>query len=1189
MPLAACGQPALDGVPPGFELHPAFRLEIAAAEPVTVDPIDLAFDERGRVFVLELPGYPDMERPARIAELTDGDGDGRWDERRLFADDLGMADSILPWRRGLLTAAPPHLLYLEDTNGDGRADRRDVLLSGFAEGNPQHNVNALRYGLDNWVHGVNGGNGARVFWPDAPEEAADIGQDDFRVDLGGGRFERTGRGAGGFGMTFGPWGRAFGTHNLDHLSQVVVPRRYLDGLPPAWQDGRQRLAAPPDGGPAELFPIGVRQTRPNHPEQSSRFSAASAVTAYAGGAFGSAGLGGDGAILGGGGTGTVERGIDVFVADPSANVVHRAVVDTSGAAAEAARGRPGVEFLASTDPLFRPVNLTVGPDGALYVLDMHRGVVEHPEWIPDPMEAELDLYEGDDRGRIYRVVPAAGLPAGHAAFGGYDRSRPGELLDALSHPNRWRRLTAQRLLVEEFATDPPEPLVRDLRQMLENARPLGRLHALWTLSGLGALDPESLGAALADPAPELRRNAVLAFEETSGILTERRRPSGRRDFRPPAAAAREGAGAPGVGPRSALASDVVALIGDADSGVRLQAMLTAGLLLRSGIDGAEAIRDAAMSAVVAGLTASAGESPAAPRSADETPASPDPTDETLASPESANEERWLRLAAVSVLAGDPVASLELLLTAGGGADDVVERIAALLPAERLGETIASDVVLRTLAGSGAQASGTGRALLAGLTAAASGGENRRPADSTLAVPLARLRRSTDDGLAAAAWRLSAALGAGASAEEIRLLDCAGIRAGDPAGPVEERLQALALFALRRQWPADSADVAVRCPRTGGGPADTAFTGGSWLERMGSLLEAGHPQEVQRAAMAEFAAADQTAVTAHVIDRWPYMGPAARRDAGSYLIRGRGRHGALLDAIESGRIRVGEMNFDLERRRFLLRSPEPEIRRRAQALFDDAGVVTRAGAIEAMRPALELDGDVARGEALFLELCARCHRSGGAGGGPGPDLSGIGRKSGETLLHDILDPNAAVDAAYVNYIVETVDGEVHTGLLAESAGGAVALRAAEDLLIEVPAERVREIRSDGLSMMPEELEAGLEPADMADLLAFLSRSHRTARPPGARVFRPAAAEGGVQQRRRQSRRPFIGAAPLRGAALSGSEDPRTRPVGRPAQPAGRKTRAPGRSANPANYRRRWTASISRKRSFSRTACSRSSTR
>ena len=1034
--IVGCGGPVLEGpelegVPAGFELHPGFTLELAAAEPVTVDPIDLAFDERGRVFVLELPGYPDMERPARIVELADRDGDGRWDQRRLFADDLGMADSILPWRRGLLVAAPPHIVYLEDTDSDGRADRRDVLLSGFAEGNPQHNVNALRYGLDNWIYGVNGGNGARVFWPHTPEEVMDIGQDDFRVDLEAGRFERTGRGAGGFGMTFGPWGRAFGTHNLDHLSQVVVPRRYLERLPAAWRNGRLRLAEPPEGGPAELFPIGVRQTRPNHPEQSSRFSAACAVTAYAGGAFAGAGL--------------EEQGIQVFVADPSANVIHRAVVDTAGGAAEAGRGRPGVEFLASTDPLFRPVNLTVGPDGALYVLDMHRGVVEHPEWIPDRMEVELDLYEGDDRGRIYRIVPARGLPAELEDFAGFDRSRSGELLDALSHSNRWRRLTAQRLLVEELAADPPEAVVRDLREGLgDSGRPFGRLHALWTLSGLGELDRESLGAALNDPDPELRRNALLAFEETL------------RDDAPD-------------GPRMALAPRVVALIGDPDPGVRLQAMLTAGLLLRAEVGGEVALRGAVMSAVVGGVASAAAEA--------------------LLPAESATGQRWLRLAAVSVLAGAPVRSLEALLASGGADGEVVERIATLLPAERLGEVMTSDPVVRALSDSAA-ASGIGRALLAGLTAAATGGGDRTVDDSTLSGPLSRLRQSGDDVLSAAAWGLSATLGVEASAEEVGLLDCAGVRAANPAGGLEERLHALALFGLRRHWPAASEDVAPRCLEAarfaGNRSAEAVSATGTWLERMGALLGAEQPRRVQRAAMAELALADEERVTAYLIEHWSYLGPDARRDAGSYLIRSRSRHGALLDALESGRIGLGEMNFILERRRFLLRSPEPEIRRRARALFDDAGVVTRADAIEAMRPALELDGDPERGEVLFLELCARCHRSSGSGSGPGPDLSGIGRKSAETLLHDILDPNAAVDAAYVNYVVETTDGEVHSGLLAESMGGGIVLRAAEDLLIEVPAERVREVRSDSLSMMPEELEAGLEPADMADLLAFLNR-------------------------------------------------------------------------------------------------------
>ena len=1036
----ACVPPVPQGVPPGFELHPEFELELVAAEPVVVDPIDLAFDERARVFVLELPGYPDMKRPARIVTVSDTDGDGRWDRRRLFAGGLGMADSILPWRDGLLVAAPPDILYLEDADGDGKADRREVLLSGFAEGNPQHNVNALRYGLDNWVYGVNGGNGARPFWPEAPEEAVELGQDDFRVDFGSRRFEATGRGAGGFGMTFGVWGRSFATHNLDHLSQLVIARRYLGRLPPSWQSGRLRLAAHPDGGPAELFPIGVRQTRPNHPEQSSRFSAACAVTAYGGGAFESAGLTGD--------------RLAVFVADPSANVVHRAVVDAGGAATEAGRGRPGVEFLASTDPLFRPVNLRVGPDGALYVLDMHRGVIEHPEWIPDSVEAELDLYEGNDRGRVYRVVPSGGLPAWAADGVGLDRSQTTGLVEALGHANRWRRLTAQRLLVEEHRAEPPATLVSSLRERaLETDNSLGRLHALWSLAGLGALDRPTLEVLLDDAHPELRRNAVLAFEELRGELpeTEARR----------------------------LAETIVGLIGDPEPGVRLQAILTAGLLLESEPRLRPDFGRAVATAVVAGVTRPAARTPASAGA------------ESLTRSELERDGPWLRLAAASVLADDPVAALRLLLAAGRsvdpGAVDVVERQAALVPAERLGEMMDDPLVLRALTEVGADGSGTGRALLAGLTGAASSAGSAGFVDADLAAPLRRLRRSDDDPLAEAAWRMTAAVGIDVPIEDIAHLDCAGKRAADGARDVGERLEALALFGLRRLWPAGTEEGAAPCPDAGGAGTGEPFDGGSWLERMGSLMDVENPAAVQRAAMEELAAAEEPAVTAYVIDRWPYLGPAARRDAGSYLIRGRGRHDALLDALESGLIRLGEMNFILERRRFLLRSPDPDVRRRAAALFDDAGVVTRAEAIAAMRPALQLEGNPERGEALFRELCARCHQVGGIGLGPGPSLDGIGRKSAETLLHDILDPNAAVDAAYVNYIVETVEGEVLSGILVEGSGSGVVLRAAENTVIEVPAERTREVRSDGLSMMPEELEAGLGPADMADLLAFLSRS------------------------------------------------------------------------------------------------------
>ena len=156
---------------------------------------------------------------------------------------------------------------------------------------------------------------------------------------------------------------------------------------------------------------------------------------------------------------------------------------------------------------------------------------------------------------------------------------------------------------------------------------------------------------------------------------------------------------------------------------------------------------------------------------------------------------------------------------------------------------------------------------------------------------------------------------------------------------------------------------------------------------------------------------------------------------------------------------------------------------------DARAALGPEALAAMRPALRLQGDPERGEALFRDLCARCHRAGDVGGGPGPDLSRVGNWSPERVLHDVLEPNAEVDADYPNHVVETVEGEVFSGLLAESPNGDVVLRTAGDTAVSVPAGRIREVRRTGLSMMPEGLLAGLEPAAVADLLAFLRPSRQ----------------------------------------------------------------------------------------------------
>ena len=962
--LAGGSGPRSDDALASFEIHSDFTIELVASEPVVLDPVDLEFDERGRAFVLEMPGYPFSKDPGRVVLLRDRDGDGRYDTRTVFAADLaGTADSILPHRRGLLVASPPDLLFLEDEDGDGAADERRVVLSGFANGNPQHNFNGLVHGLDGWIYGVNGGSSGDVFWPDDPARSVPLHDDDFRLDLDARRFERTGESAGGFGMTFDGWGRSFSTHNTEHVSHLVFPGRYLDGLPGSLRRTRHRISDHGTSGPARVFPIGVQETRVNHPEQAGHFSGACGITAYTGGAFGA---------------GFEDN---LFVADVVLNLVHRAVVRPRGASVVASRARPRTEFLASRDRSFRPVNMTVGPDGALYVLDMHRDVIEHPEWIPDEIEAGLDLDAGKDRGRVYRIVPRGGLDRARPDL---DRARPQTLVAALGHPNKWWRDTAQRLLVEEKATAVAPALAAALRS---SENPHQRLHALWTLARLGRLDEDALAAALADAHPRIRENALLVAE-------------------------------PRLGGRSVLVEAALRLVDDPDPRVRLQVALTLGT-----VPGART-RDALLA-----IAASDAEDP------------------------------WTRLAVLGGLDREPFEAARAILErpnlAGReGGRELVRRLAArLTPVEAVS-------LLGALAAEPQEQSAVVAAALEGLStglADAAGGPVALPP----AVETWLREQATDgpDRLAREAGRVARAVGLEPSPEQLVRLRRAGADALDAGRATEARLAALDLLEL--------APVAER--------RDTLF----------ALLDPASPVPIQLAALRQLTRADDPSAAPRLLEAWRTLGTEARAEAGAFLLERRAHHASLLDGLEDGTVTLGELNLDLERRRALLWSPDESVRRRAGALFGDAGIVTRKEALVRMRPALELEGDAEAGRAVFGTLCARCHRIGGEGAELGPDLTDVSRKGAETLLHEIVDPNAAVETRYVSYTVETRDGRVLSGIVVDETDDRLTVReAGRDT--ELRRAEIAKMWTGGLSAMPEELETGMEPQAMADLLAFLQQ-------------------------------------------------------------------------------------------------------
>src|SRR5262245_56402234 len=454
----------------------------------------MEFDENGRIFVVEDRGYPlsPEKKLGRIKLLEDTNGDGIPDRSTIFADNLIMPTGVMRWKKGILVTDAPDVLYLEDTDGDGKADVRRVVLTGFAVTNPQHTVNNPVYGLDNWIYLAHenaataivfkekfGDRGADIRFPDRPEIAPlkEHGRNvRFRPDTG--ELEAL-SGSSQYGQGFDDWGRHFTVSNSDHIRHEVIAARYLKrntDLPVAGV-----MDQISDHGPAaKVFPTTI------HPRFEmltgvGEFTSACGLTLYRRGAF---------------------------IAEPVHNLVHQDALFEAGATFLAKRSREGVEFLSSTDAWFRPVNFYVGPDGSLYVMDFYRLAIEHPEWMATETYNSKDLTKGIDRGRIYRIAPQDMKPEPPKGIRLGSASTQ-ELVRELESPNPWRRRTAQRLLIERRALDAAAELARMAAQ---SSSPVGRLHAYWTLEGLHKLETGLIAKALDDSEPGIRENAVLLAE-----------------------------------------------------------------------------------------------------------------------------------------------------------------------------------------------------------------------------------------------------------------------------------------------------------------------------------------------------------------------------------------------------------------------------------------------------------------------------------------------------------------------------------------------------------------------------------------------------------------------------------------------------------------------------------------------------
>jgi putative membrane-bound dehydrogenase-like protein len=509
-----------------FRVRPGFRVELAASEPNVQSPVAMAWDEDERLYVVEMRDYSERreEKLGRVRLLEDADGDGVYERAGVFAEGLAWPTAVFPWKGGVFVGCTPDVLYLRDTDGDGRADERRVVFTGFGEGVKRLNVQALlnsfNWGLDNRVHGAASMNGGRVRRSDgATERRSDGGKADAGVELRGKGFAfdpvslelAAEDGGGQHGLSFDDWGRKYVCSNSHHIQAFAYEGRYagLGGKEFVMPPGLVDIAA--DGPAAEVYraspeePWRVIRTKwrvsgavPGIIEGGGRsagyFTGATGVTIYRGDAYGAAFAG------------------DAFIGDAGGNLVHRKRIRPSGVLVRAERpaDERKSEFLASTDTWFRPVQFANGPDGCLHAIDMYRETIEHPWSLPEGLKKHLDLNSGWDRGRIWRVVPEKFERRPRVKL---SKATAGELVGLLSHPNGWHRDTAARLIYERQ----DRGVVRMLEAaVLAPAKPqaaaAGRVHALYALLGLGALGEAHVMAALGDADERVRAHGVRLSE-----------------------------------------------------------------------------------------------------------------------------------------------------------------------------------------------------------------------------------------------------------------------------------------------------------------------------------------------------------------------------------------------------------------------------------------------------------------------------------------------------------------------------------------------------------------------------------------------------------------------------------------------------------------------------------------------------
>ncbi len=479
-----------------LETQMGFRVELVASEPNIVDPVSMQMDEKGRLWVVEMRDYPsaDQEPKSRIVVLEDQDRDGFYESSQVFADRLLFATGVQPWQDGALVTVQGKLLMLRDRDGDGRADEQEVWLEGFASENPQLRANHPMIASDGWMYVASGLRGGKITstipFGQPTSESVDLMGADLRIHMLTGRLESI-AGPSQFGHSFDRMGHRYGCSNRQPCFEIVSERRDI-GLSPLAGLASSIQEVSPGEGASKVYPLVNAWTTSNL--HAGQFTAACGVTMTHSHLFDAAEIDGKSLFA------------TVLTCEPTAGLVQRRSVGRSQGRSLVVDQPSPKEWIASHDPWFRPVDIMEGPGGEIYIVDMYRAVIEHPDWVPKELKERPDQRHGDRHGRIYRVVRSDKGKADSVLS--HSLTAPQDVVGCIRHSDSWNRSIGARMFLERMSARQDISLLKSVRDIVMDAGSTTSTGAVATaaflLGAVDALDEDLVSRLLSSEDAERR-------------------------------------------------------------------------------------------------------------------------------------------------------------------------------------------------------------------------------------------------------------------------------------------------------------------------------------------------------------------------------------------------------------------------------------------------------------------------------------------------------------------------------------------------------------------------------------------------------------------------------------------------------------------------------------------------------------